>query len=343
MTLKSEKKTFPVHHIGTSPTMEVKYWPESDDHQFHGNLSADMAQDALRAIGLPVYVKNHIGQFVGFNTAFSLLLDKAPTEILGRTIEDLISDPSLCEKARDTDRTILQNGGNVTYEASLSMADGTEQFVMFGKSRLTGRNGDPNGLIGMALDLTARFQAEQAVRSMALTDPVTGIANRNHFYVSLESAFKRARRSGRTFGLLLVDLDGYKTVNDQYGHIVGDAVLASVARHLCDTLRDSDLVARYGGDEFAVITEDLAGPNDADAIAAKILAALNEPLERHDHPVVRLGASIGIACCPTDGDSIQTLLSKADAALYHAKGNGRCCHFSWTQMRKMADAAPDIA
>jgi diguanylate cyclase (GGDEF)-like protein/PAS domain S-box-containing protein len=167
-------------------------------------------------------------------------------------------------------------------------------------------------------DITLRKREERELYNLATHDALTGLPNRTFFGELLEQAMARSKRSGRRVGLLYLDLDRFKSVNDRLGHACGDQLLRTVARRLRGLIRAEDTVARLGGDEFAVILERLSRPRYAAATATKVLRALNRPyhLEKHKASVT---ASVGIAIHPLDGNSVETLLKRADRAMYRAK------------------------
>ncbi len=157
---------------------------------------------------------------------------------------------------------------------------------------------------------------------LAHHDALTGLPNRRMFQIYLDAAIVRARRSGRPFALLFVDLDHFKEINDERGHAVGDEVLRAVANRLRAHVRADDTVARLGGDEFTVLEENLEGPEDAALVAAKLHDCFLEPFQIDGKPMT-IGASIGVSLYPTHGDEATDLLSNADNAMYHAKLEGR--------------------
>ena len=153
---------------------------------------------------------------------------------------------------------------------------------------------------------------------LASHDALTGLPNRMRFAQKLETAIHEAAASGEGLAVLFVDLDGFKQINDQFGHAVGDRVLATVARRLQAVLPEREMVARLGGDEFIVLIRGAASTDAAPGIAAGIIDSLNEVLLIDGQPMV-VGASIGISQYPADGASAEMLLLNADAAMYAAK------------------------
>ncbi|HEX6015093.1 MAG TPA: sensor domain-containing diguanylate cyclase [Geminicoccaceae bacterium] len=170
-------------------------------------------------------------------------------------------------------------------------------------------------------DVTERRAAQATVERLAFYDHLTGLANRALFERELERACRRAKRAGTSLALLFLDLDGFKAVNDSLGHAAGDELLRQLARRLLATLREADVVARFGGNEFAVIATDHAGPSDFLRVVGRVEALFEEPFTVEDAPV-RLGASIGVALCPEDARDAANLLARADAAMYLAKRAG---------------------
>jgi len=171
-----------------------------------------------------------------------------------------------------------------------------------------------------AQDVSALKASEERVRHMALHDPLTGLPNRQLFADRLEQALRRARRTNTGVGLLYVDLDHFKELNDTHGHAHGDRVLMETALRLNACVRQSDTVARLGGDEFVIVLSDVVGPQDARAVAEKVLEALYQPEVAGG--TMFLGASVGLACYPEHGQDQDMLLGRADAAMYEAKRSG---------------------
>jgi len=170
-------------------------------------------------------------------------------------------------------------------------------------------------------DITTQRDLEEQLRHDARHDTLTGLLNRKAFGEASERACARAARQGRTVGMLYIDLDGFKQVNDTFGHDAGDRVLIQAARRLDRCLSDGATLARLGGDEFAVLIDAVDG-DAAIAVAEKMLALIAEPIDGLPNDV-RVGASIGIALRSSEGIEISTLMHDADAAMYAAKRNGR--------------------
>ena len=177
-------------------------------------------------------------------------------------------------------------------------------------------HGKPLYLQGYLLDITREREAEQQLRQLALYDPMTGLANRAFFHERLRHAIKLRHDEGRATGLLYIDLDNFKGINDRWGHDLGDEVLKEIGRRIEMSVRPGDTAARLGGDEFAVVLTEPVAPEDAVGVAERLLSEIGRPLESGAAPLYT-SASIGIAF----GSDDQTLLREADIAMYRAKAH----------------------
>lgn len=175
---------------------------------------------------------------------------------------------------------------------------------------------------GLARSRRHFLDAEERIQRLASRDLLTGLSNRAALHDAMHRAMHRARRDGRPLALLMIDLDRFKPINDQHGHMVGDVVLKKVASRLRRCLQGSEVMARYGGDEFVVVVPEGRNPLLAQVIAERIVRVLSRPMTL-GQLTVSVGASIGVARYPADASSGDELLRKADSALYRAKGEGR--------------------
>jgi diguanylate cyclase (GGDEF)-like protein len=172
-------------------------------------------------------------------------------------------------------------------------------------------------------------QKEQTMRDLAHHDPLTGLANRLLLSTHLEQCIKRARRNSLPFALLMIDLDGFKPVNDLHGHDAGDLLLCAIAKRLAAHVRESDLVARVGGDEFVCVLESVGESDAAVAVANKLIREVRGPVRLEGGEEVTVGASIGIAMFDESISASDQLLRFADDAMYAAKAAGKnCARFS---------------
>jgi diguanylate cyclase (GGDEF)-like protein len=177
-------------------------------------------------------------------------------------------------------------------------------------------------------DITAFKESEKAAQLLAQHDPLTGLPNRRLLQDRLTQAIARSKRAGENMAVLVIDLDGFKEINDADGHKAGDEVLRVVAERLKACLRSADTVARFGGDEFVAVVSALARTEDVALVAAKIVDSLAQPIARvwtttNGPAEVTIGCSIGISLHPRDADNPEALIRLADAAMYRAKQAGR--------------------
>ena len=170
-------------------------------------------------------------------------------------------------------------------------------------------------------DITEQTELLQRLHRAANYDPVTGLPNRMLFHEHITQAIREARRHDDRVGLLFVDFDGFKRVNDTFGHDVGDRLLHQIGRRLQQVLREGDSVARFAGDEFLITLTQVSDVNEASVVARKVLATFEAPFELNEHTVTT-SASIGVAFFPDDAENASELLRRADGAMYRAKEQG---------------------
>lgn len=172
------------------------------------------------------------------------------------------------------------------------------------------------------LDITDRKQAEDIIRNIAYYDIITGLPNRKMFEERLAHEIARGSSKNTILAVMFLDLDGFKIVNDSYGHEVGDKLLIEVGARLVKVLRENDVVSRFGGDEFTIILIDLQHMNDADLMVSRIFEALMPAVNINRHEIF-ISSSIGISLFPVNGNTSELLIKKADSAMYQAKRRAR--------------------
>jgi diguanylate cyclase (GGDEF)-like protein/PAS domain S-box-containing protein len=198
--------------------------------------------------------------------------------------------------------------------------DGTLLWIETSASPLVGEDGGVRGAVASYDDVTARVERDRRTRHEADTDPLTGLANRRALERTLDAALVRAQARERCIAVLMLDLNGFKAVNDRHGHAAGDEALREVARRLRRCVRERDLVARLGGDEFVVVLTDLGADAAVDTVE-RVRAALAEPIAVDHGTDVELRAAIGVAGFPADAATVADLLSVADRGMYAAKAS----------------------
>jgi len=248
-----------------------------------------------------------------------------PEQLLGPNQEAKIHPDDLDETRRAMQTVTDSDGRRVELLFRIRRGDDSWCWV---EGVATNLFADPivAGVVVNVRDVADRIAAEDAIRHQALHDPLTGLANRTLLADRLQQAIDRRKRYGGHVGALIVDLDGFKTVNDSLGHTVGDELLVGVARRFAGVVRSHETVARLGGDEFAVLIEDLHRvPDEAMHVAARLLNSLQSPIILAEREVA-IGASIGIAIAEQTDDAAHRLLAHADAAMYRAKREGKGCY-----------------
>lgn len=252
--------------------------------------------------------------------AVEAMLGYTPEEVEGRPISRFLH-PQQQEHMPPTLRSVLARRGEaIEIEIRLVHRDGSDRIVWATLTSPTEQWGDE--IVVNLHDLTTQRRLEQRLRHDARHDPLTGLLNRTAFGEVLERAGAHAARHGTAVGMLFVDLDGFKEVNDRFGHDTGDRVLVQTAERLAAALRRDEALARLGGDEFAVLLHPVEGVDAAIEVAERILEVVGRPLDGLP-PDVRVGASIGIALRSHEGIEMSTLMRQADEAMYTAKRNGR--------------------
>ena len=205
------------------------------------------------------------------------------------------------------------------FEKEIVRKDGSRVPILVTAARFEGSR-DQGG--AFVLDLSERKRAEQQVRHMANHDELTGLPNRTLLHDRLNQAISVAHRNGGRVGILFIDLDFFKIINDSLGHQIGDVVLQMTAGRLQECLREGDSVARLGGDEFVIVLPAVGDSGDTVLVAQKALDMLAQSFVVDNHEL-HLGASIGISLYPDDGADVEALMRTADTAMYHAKETGR--------------------
>jgi len=205
----------------------------------------------------------------------------------------------------------------------------TRYFSVSGEPRV-GHDGSFLGYRGVGRDVTESALTRERIASLAYRDPLTGLANRTSLAPALEQAVERARRRAVRLAGVFIDLDGFKQVNDLYGHDAGDRFLIEIARRLRAAVRASDVVARLGGDEFFVVLEQMQDTAAVERVVSKLAGEMLRPYDLFGGAKARVSASLGVSLFPDDAGDAATLMAHADKAMYAAKraGKNAFCIFS---------------
>ncbi len=267
------------------------------------------------------------GRVVEFNQAAERTFGYRSQDAIGRELAELIVPPEARQAHRRGLARGFGQGGWRMLDRRIEMiglrADGSRLPVEMSLTLVQGAQETGPLVYGFIRDISERRRGEEQLAYLAYHDPLTGLPNRILVEQQLDLGLARARRTGGAVALMFVDLDDFKEVNDRLGHAVGDQLLAAVATRLASALRDSDVLARQGGDEFLVLLSDLEGDaaSAAARVGGKLLHSLRAPFVGAGTEL-RTGASIGVSVYPDDGTETEALLRHADAAMYRAKGAG---------------------
>lgn len=276
-----------------------------------------LLERAFDATSEPVVITDLRGRIVFANRAFSELTGHPPEALLGRTHRELgveDEDEGFCAAMPG----VLATGQAFRGRSVGRRRDGSTFHWEQSISLVRAESGQPTHVVGASRDVSDHVRREDALREAASRDKLTGLFNRRHGEHLLGTAFGEAQGSGRPLAVLLCDVDHFKQVNDRFGHAAGDRVLVDVARILRQSVRGSDVVVRWGGEEFLVVLPG-CGPAPALELAERIRRRV---ADHEDAEVGKVSASIGVASFAGD-EAIDALLGRADDALYAAKRGGR--------------------
>ena len=277
--------------------------------------------DAYQASGQAFLSIDPKGTILDVNDPFTSFSGYQREELLGTNIFALSSEENQENLHRKIIRALLKNGkweGEVfgkrhngdAFPAWLSIKDGKK------------RGNKVISYSAIVIDFTSIKENQKHLERMAHYDVLTNLPNRSLMYDRLNHTVSLAKRHNYHVAVLLLDLDRFKEVNDSLGHHIGDLLLVDVAERLLETVRESDTVARMGGDEFLVLLPEVGSSNNAAAIAQKFIDYLSKPFFLEEHEIY-VSASIGITIFPIDGDDTDVLIKHADTAMYHAKAQGK--------------------
>lgn len=261
-----------------------------------------------------VFVVDRGDQIVFVSNACEQLLGYSADELMGTLITDYMHPEDLAATRASIVR-VMNAQPHVDFYNRYIRKDGGVAHILW-SARWSEEVG---ARIGVARDVTALRQAEAKLRFLAHHDPLTELTNRSLFNERLDSALRSARRHQATLALLFLDINDFKRINDTHGHAAGDRVLCVVARRLEGCLRETDTVARMGGDEFTVLLTDIQSEDAVSSKVEQILKAMAEPLGAEFGEIRMPSCSIGVACYPADGEDADSLLSHADGEMYRIK------------------------
>jgi diguanylate cyclase (GGDEF)-like protein/hemerythrin-like metal-binding protein/PAS domain S-box-containing protein len=283
-------------------------------------LDGEAKARLLEQVGVGVFVLKG-SRLVYLNDSFASMLGYALEDIpLGREWFDFVDvrDQAWLASAIED----VMNGQKKQVRRGFRAVKMNGSLAEMSVNLVRGEIGGERVLIGSTPESFANRLAVSQLTRLAFYDALTELPGKTLFFDRMYQAICQARRDQHHFALMLLDLDGFKSINDRFGHAAGDELLKQVARRLVDCIRESDSAARIGGDEFTFILRKVEAPQDAALVAEKLIASLKAPIAVRGEEC-QVGASVGIGIYPEDGDTIETLLRAADQAMYRSKRKGK--------------------
>ncbi|NYT70813.1 sensor domain-containing diguanylate cyclase [Halomonas sp. QX-2] len=265
-----------------------------------------------------VFVVDKDNQIVFVSDACESLLGYLPQELIGTLITNYMHPDDLAA-TRDSIVRVMGGKPHIDFRNRYIRKDGSIVHILWSARWYE----EEKVRVGVARNVTALMQAEEELRFLAHHDPLTKLTNRALFYDRLTLGLSMAHRYQSNLALLFLDINDFKSINDVHGHAAGDRVLCTVARRLEGCVRETDTVARMGGDEFTVLLTDIKSKNAVAEKVGQILTVMNEPLSAEFGELRMPSCSIGVACYPEDGKDADTLLSRADSHMYQIKRRSR--------------------
>jgi len=285
-------------------------------------LQLRQASTVFKTTSEAILVLDEAAEVISVNPAFSLLTGYSAAEVRGLTPDEFLypPQPGSPVSAKLQELSSSHWSGEVECKRKDGSIFPTWQHLCKVRSPMT--KGAISHYVVMFSDISALRRAEENLATLAFSDHLTGLGNRVKLEKMLKTELIRANRNQSMLGILYLDLDGFKLVNDTLGHHAGDLLLQEVAKRICQLTRAGDVATRVGGDEFVLVVPDIHHPTDCMRIAEKILHTISQDISLQEN-IVNVSASIGIACYPDDATSYEELLKCADLAMFAAKDDGR--------------------
>jgi diguanylate cyclase (GGDEF)-like protein/PAS domain S-box-containing protein len=260
-------------------------------------------------------------EFLHANPAMCNLLGRSPEEMVQLHRDRITHALDCASEDQQLAQLVAGTAPVVEFEKRFLDIHGQSVWALVSAALLK-REGVAVCFVYQVHDMRRRKEVERRLSTLARTDSLTGLANRRYWREEADRRVAEAHIAGRNVGVLFLDLDNFKAVNDSLGHVAGDQLLKLVAQRLRRVVRSSDVIARYGGDEFLILLTDLASRGDVAIVARKLIEVVRKKFVL-DAGAAVIGVSVGAAVFPYDGGDTRSLLQAADSALYVAKSRGR--------------------
>lgn len=290
-------------------------------------VSLQVSNDHFRALidgvsDYAIYMIDRKGYILSWSDAAAKIKGYSADEVLGRKISIFYPPEEISAGKPERDLQIAEKLGRLEEECWIIRKDGSAFWASSIITALRDERGTVRGFARVTRDMTERKKAEDTIKHQAYHDALTGLPNRMNLQETLLSTLRWASRHQETVGVIFLDLDRFKSINDTLGHHLGDLLLKEVSTRLGTAVRTQDFVARFGGDEFVIILRGIRHITDTIKVAESILTSLRPSFTLDGQPY-HISTSIGISIYPQDGNDVATLLKNADAALYQSKRSGR--------------------
>ena len=324
-----------------SAAIQVNYKKKAslyaDETKAHLAESRELLRNIIDTVPVRIFWKDTDSRYLGCNTLFAKDAGfDTQNDLLGKNDFEL-SWEEQAQAYIDDDREVMQAGSEkINYEELQPRPDGKTRWLSISKTPLRNEKNEIVGVLGTYSDITAHKEAALAIEKakealvyQANYDMLTGLPNRVLFLDRLSQALKKSSRNASRAAVVFIDLDRFKDINDSLGHEVGDLVIKLLAERLKEQLRQSDTLARFGGDEFLLLLENIAEAGEVAEVVEKLIFCMHIPFEVKEH-TLHLSLSAGISIFPDDGNSPETLIRNADTAMYTAKDEGRSTYSFYT-------------
>lgn len=288
-----------------------------------------LLRNIIDMVPYPIFARDSQGRFIVANEAKARQYNLSVRDLVNMNIDDLpVSKHHRQANRMEDDQVIREMRSIHIPERQIIDGDGSARYIQTTKMPLATNDPTNPMVIGVSVDVTDRKLEQDALRKRALYDRLTGLPNRDLFIERTKHAIERSqRRDALSFAILFMDVDGFKKINDRYGHIAGDALLREVAHRVTDSARPGDTVTRYGGDEFALLLTEISDWEEVMAVSHRIHTAMSGAIEVEGQ-AVSVSTSIGAVLGGAQAEDPYDLLRSADAAMYEAKraghGQTRC-------------------
>ena len=286
-------------------------------------VDRELLMELIDSCGTPIFVKNRNHTILFVNQAMSEFIGMTPEQMIGKNDHDLYSTEE-AEEFVAGDEAVFDSGEKIEYDEVITKpGDGEERIIRTIKNIFVTKN-NVELLVGTLSDLTELRKAQSRLEDankhlsiVAATDALTGLSNRSQFEATVQEQIAESKKTKAPFGIIFIDLNGFKVINDTAGHLVGDEILRVCGRRLINCFRKDTSIARVGGDEFLVLLPG-ADENDAVEVVDRLFESFNDPIQINESSW-QIGCSVGVSVFPRDGIGVSELIRNADFAMYEAK------------------------